>query len=308
MSLRLTVLNAVLRYLVKPRLAKATDPALARRDFAFAARLFLARGKGLRLVCGAGIPTITRFDPPGGQTGQAILYFHGGGYLVGSPETHRGLACRLAFAAGLSVYLPDYRLAPDHPYPAAWDDADAAWAALRQLGHAPSDIVLAGESAGGGLALSVLARACTAGTAPAGAVVFSPFTDMTGASASLKSNAERDPVLPGQAFDTLIAFVLAGHPADDPRASPLFADYPGCPPVLFQVSDTEILRDDTITLAARMDRQGAKITVQKWPDAPHAFQMMVGRLPEADRAVDDAARFIKALFHEPQMALLSAMR
>jgi acetyl esterase/lipase len=296
MSLRLTLLNAVLRNLGKPRLARTTDPAVARRDFGIAARLFLSRGAGAARVAVPGRPGLVRFDPPGGATRQAVLYFHGGGYLVGTPDTHRGLAGRLARDAGVSVYLPDYRLAPEHPYPAAWDDADAAWDALLALGHGPRDLVLAGESAGGGLALAVLARACAAGTPPAAVAVFSPFTDMTGQSLSLHSNARHDPILPASGFATVVGHVLAGHPADDPRASPLFAAYPGCPPILFQVAETEILRDDTVTLATRLTAEGARVTLQIWPDAPHGWQLMVGRLPEADRAVADAVAFVTGVF------------
>jgi epsilon-lactone hydrolase len=296
MSLRLTLLNALLRNLAKPRLARMTDPATARRDFGMVARLFLSPGAGVARVALPGPPAILRFDPPGGATPRAILYFHGGGYLVGSPKTHQGLAARLATRAMMSVYLPDYRLAPEHAFPAAWDDADAAWDALMALGHAPGDVVLSGESAGGGLALAVLARACAAGLRPAGAALFSPFTDMTGRSQSLKSNAVRDAILPATGFANLIGHIMAGHPADDPRASPLLAAYPDCPPVLFQVSDIEILRDDSVTLAARLTAEGAKITLQKWPDTPHAWQLMVGRLPEADAAVDDAVTFVRGLF------------
>ncbi len=296
MSLRLTLLTTFLRNVAKPRLARTTDPAIARRDFGIAARLFLSQGRGVARVAVPGTPPMVRFDPPGGATPRAVMYFHGGGYLVGSPRTHQGLAARLAQLAGVSVYLPDYRLAPEHPYPAAWDDADRAWDALLAMGHAPRDLVLSGESAGGGLALAVLARACAAGAPPAGAVVFSPFTDMTGQSLSLQTNAARDPILPAAGFATLMGHVLAGHPADDPRASPLFADFPGCPPMLFQVGESEILRDDAVSLATRLSAEGAKVTLQQWPDTPHAWQMMVGRLPEADAAVGDAVAFITGMF------------
>jgi epsilon-lactone hydrolase len=296
MSLRLTLLNAFLRNIAKPRLARTTDPAVARRHFGIASRLFLSQGAGVARVAVPGKPPMVRFDPPDGATQQAVLYFHGGGYLVGSPKTHQGLAARLARTAGVSVYLPDYRLAPEHPYPAPWDDADATWDALVALGHGPRDLVLSGESAGGGLALAVLARACAAGAPPAGTAVFSPFADMTGQSLSLHANAARDPILPASGFSTIVGHVLAGHKADDPRASPLFADFPGCPPVLFQVGESEILRDDTVTLGTRLSEEGATVTLQIWPGTPHGWQLMVGRLPEADRAVADAAAFIRGVF------------
>ena len=143
---------------------------------------------------------MVRYDPASGRTRHAILYLHGGGYIAGSPTTQRGLASRLARDAGVSVWLPAYRLAPEHPFCAAWDDADAAWSALLAMGFAPADIVLAGESAGGGLAFSLLARLCNAGTPPAGVGVFSRWVDLTGESASLISNKTRDPILSAEAF------------------------------------------------------------------------------------------------------------
>ncbi len=296
MSLRLTMLNLFFRGIAKPHLRRTTDPGRAKRMFAITAGLFLSHGRQVRQVETPTTPRILRMEPPDGGARQIILYFHGGGYLVGAPETHRGLAARLALEAGCTVCLPAYRLVPAHPFPAAWDDADAAWDALIASGVAPRDVVLAGESAGGGLALSLLARLCAQGTPPAGVVVFSPWTDLTGQSASLVSNAARDPLLPAEGFATLVGHVLAGHRADDPRASPLFADFPGCPPMLFQVGEREILRDDTVTLATRLKAQGAAVTVELWPEVPHAWQLMVGRLPEADRAVRGAAVFVRGVF------------
>jgi epsilon-lactone hydrolase len=295
MSLRLTLLNAFFRLVAKPRLRRTTDPQRARREFAFAARWFLHRGRGTARVVVKGAPALVRHDPPGGQTKRAIIYFHGGGYIVGSPRTHRAVANRLAVLTGLSVWLPDYRLAPEHPFPAAWDDADAAWNALLAAGYAPPDVVLAGESAGGGLAFALLARMCAAGTPPAGVVAFSPWVDLTGTCASLVSNAQADPLLPAEAFATLTQHVLAGQAADDPRASPLFADFPGCPPVLLQASEVEIIRDDSLRLAERLRAFGGEVTLQLSPNTPHGWQLMVGRLPEADRCVADAAAFIRAL-------------
>ncbi len=293
MSLRLTMLNLFLRGLAKPHLRRMTDPARAKRAFAVVARLFLARGRGVDMGT---TPRMVRFDPAGGSTARIILYFHGGGYLVGSPDTHRGLGARLAQEAGCAVCLLAYRLVPAHPFPAAWDDAEAAWDALMARGVAPRDVVLAGESAGGGLALSLCAALCARGTPPAGVVALSAWTDLTGRGESLCGNAAGDPLMPVEGFDRLVGYVLAGHPADDPRASPLFADYPGCPPILFQVGATEILRDDTLTLARRLTGQGAKVTVEVWPEVPHGWQLMVGRLPEADRAVRGAGRFVRAVF------------
>ncbi|MGL4321120.1 MAG: alpha/beta hydrolase [Paracoccaceae bacterium] len=303
MSLRLALLNTFFRLVAKPRLRRTTDPQRARREFAFAARWFLSQARGTVRVAVAGQPPQVRHDPPGGRTARAILYLHGGGYIVGSSRTHRPIANRLALLTGLSVWLPDYRLAPEHPFPAAWDDADAAWDALMAAGYAPQDIVLAGESAGGGLAFALLARLCAAGTPPAGVVAFSPWVDLTGGCPSLTSNARRDPLLPSEAFSTLTQHVLGGAPADNPRASPLFADFPGCPQVMLQASEVEIIRDDTTRLAERLRAFGGTVTLQLTANTPHAWQLMVGRLPEADRSVAEAASFIRALQPFAPMAI-----
>ncbi len=295
MSLRLRALNIFLRAVVKPQLRRSDDPAAARRDFALGARLFLASDGGMSRERRGTAPVVEFFRPERAAARGVILYFHGGGYLVGSPATHRGMIARLARDTGMTVAVPDYRLAPEHPFPAAWDDADAVWAALMADGRASRDIVLGGDSAGGGLALSLLARLCEAGTPPAGLFGFSPWTDLTGSQPALRDNAARDPVLPPDRFGMLVDLVLAGHPADDPRASPLFAAYPGCPPVLLQASESEILRDDSKTLAARLIAQGSDVTVQTWPDTPHAWQVMAGRIPEADAALRMAAAFIRGL-------------
>jgi epsilon-lactone hydrolase len=294
-SLRLTLLNVFFRAIAKPRLRRTTDPIRARREFDFAAKWFLSQGKGSARVALAGPVPMLRFDPPGGVTRRAVLYFHGGGYIVGSPRTHQALANRLALDTGLSVWLPDYRLAPEHPFPAAWDDADSAWDSLMAAGLAPQDIVLAGESAGGGLAFALLARLCAAGTPPAAVVAFSSWVDLTGGCTSLVTNRQRDPLLPSEAFATLTHHVLGGHRADDPRASPLFADFPGCPPVLLQASEVEIIRDDTLLLAERLRAFGGEVSLQLSRGTPHAWQLMVHRLPEADRAVAEAVAYIRAL-------------
>ena len=295
MSLRLRLLNLFFRAIAKPRLRRTTDPSLARREFALAARWCLAQGRGSVRVAVPGAVPLLRFDPPGGMTQRAILYFHGGGYIVGSPLTHQGLANRLALDTGLSVWVPEYRLAPEHPFPAAWDDADIAWDQLLVAGYAPQDVVLAGESAGGGLCFALLTRLCAAGTLPRAVVAFSPWVDLTGGCPSLASNAQRDPLLPAEAFATLSHHVLGGHAADDVRASPLFAAYPGCPPVLLQASEVEIIRDDATRLADRLRAFGGTVTLQLAPATPHAWQLMVHRLPEADRSVADAVDFISAV-------------
>ncbi|MGB3146634.1 MAG: alpha/beta hydrolase [Paracoccaceae bacterium] len=301
MSLRLRLLNAGLRALARPRLARLTDPAVARRDLSMTARLFLARPKGVtvdRVAADGPVPPHLLLTPPGAGPG-ILVYFHGGGYIAGSPETHIGLLAALARAAGVCVIAPQYRLAPEHPFPAAPEDAFALWSHLRQSGHRPEEIALGGDSAGGGLALLLLARLCAQATPPAAVLTFSPWTDLSGSGDSCRDNARRDPILPVGRLGELAGFALGELAADDPRVSPLFADYPGCPPLFFAVSGSEILRDDTLRLARRLAAEGAWVEVDIHPDCPHAWPMFAGRLPEADATVRRAGAFLRQVFNQP---------
>ncbi len=301
MSFRLDALNALLRAVARRRLAAVREPRRARAEFALFARLFLRPPRGTRLIrtpAPPPAPPLCWAVPRGGPgpadapVRGAVLYLHGGAFIAGSPRTHAALAAQLARLSGLPVCLPDYRLAPEHPFPAAWDDARAAWDALIARGLSPHRIALAGDSAGGGLALSLLADLCAAGTPPAAAALFSPFADLTASGPSWRENAACDPLLPAERLPDLLGFVLAGHPPGDPRASPFAAAFPGAPPLLFQVSRSELLRDDSLLLARRLGAEGAAVTVETWADTPHAWQVFAGRLPEADAALGSAARFL----------------
>lgn len=291
MSLRLRLLNAVLRATVKPRLARLADPAVARREFElFGAFLPAPRGARMGQDAATGLPVAG-----GPLAGRAVLWFHGGAYIAGSSRTHRGLAGRLALAAGVPVVLPDYRLAPEHPLPAAMQDARAAWDALVAAELPAAGIVLGGDSAGGGMALSLLADLCRQGTPPAGCVVVSPFCDLTGSGASLRANAARDPMLPSHRLGDLLEFILGTLAPGDPRVSPLFASFPGCPPVLIQHGQGEILRDDSLRMAGRLREFGATVALQDWPDTPHAWPVFGDWLPESRAAVAQAGAFVRAL-------------
>lgn len=256
-------------------------------------------------------PRIVRVVPPDARTDAAILYFHGGGYIAGSPETHRALIGALARISGLAVFAPAYRLAPEHPFPAAWDDAQAAWEMVLGQGFRPDRILLGGDSAGGGLALSLLARLCGTGTPPAGAFAFSPWTDLAGRGASIRTNADSDALLPAARLPDLTGFVLAGHPADDPRASPVCAAYPQCPPILLFASRSEILLDDSRALAARLAAEGAPVTLSLGDGLPHAWPAFAGLLPEAMDTIRDAAAFARrtlGLSAPPQRSAWSVSR
>lgn len=275
-------------------------PEAVRREFTIFSRLLpRARAVAIRIDRLPGGPDLHWFLPPGAPGDRAILYLHGGGYVAGSPVTHRGLIGRLAEGAGVAACAPDYRLAPEHAFPDQQADALRAWNALRGRGFAPDRIALAGDSAGGGLALSLLADLCAAGTPPAAAAVFSPWTDLAARGESYRANAALDPMLPAERIGDLVDFVMAGHPPDDPRASPLYAAFPACPPVLIHAAKTEILRDDATGMAGRLASHGTRVEIRLWPDTPHAWHVFAGLIPEADAAVAEAASFLRGCLTPP---------
>lgn len=301
MSLRLRILNAILRALVRPLLARTRSPSVARASLRWITRIFLRRAQGVTVrSVTLGTCRALEFVPPGTGTPDAlILYLHGGGYVAGSPETHAPLLTHLAKETGIPILAPDYRLAPEHPFPAAFEDAVACWEAVLARGARPENVILGGDSAGGGLALALLAEVLAHGQRPAGLFALSPWTDLTGAGGSVSSNAGADVLLPAARMDELVQLVLSGLPPDDPRASPLFAEFATPPPVFIQVGATEILRDDGLRIAERLSSEGATVTVDLWPDTPHVLAMFPRWLPEARTALDRIAAFCRACITPP---------
>ncbi|CAB42768.1 putative esterase [Streptomyces coelicolor A3(2)] len=224
-----------------------------------------------------------------------LLYLHGGGYLAGSPDTHAGLAGELARRAGLRAVSVDYRLAPEHPFPAAVDDGLAAYRELLSTGTDPQDLVLAGDSAGGGLGIATLLAAREAGLPqPAAVALFSPWVDLTLTGGSIRSKEGADPIFTEadvRAYADL--YVGAGDRAA-PLASPVFADLAGLPPLLVQAGANEVLLDDAVRLAGRAGADDVEVTLEVGPGLPHVYQLHYGRLEEADAALDRAARFLTA--------------
>jgi epsilon-lactone hydrolase len=226
---------------------------------------------------------------------RCILYLHGGGYVAMSPRTHRSLTSRLAIWSDTSLFALDYRLAPEYPFPAALEDAVAAFRALVTGGNSPSQIVVAGDSAGGGLALALLIALRDLGERlPAGAVLFSPWTDLAATGQSVIDNNERDALFYGSWMTSLASHYLGTTPATDPLASPLYADLTGLPPLALQASTTEILLDDSRRVTARALQAGVPARLQLWPNTPHGWQVFAPILPEGRSALRDAAAFIRA--------------
>jgi acetyl esterase/lipase len=231
--------------------------------------------------------------PPGAAAG-TLLYLHGGGYVVGSHRTGAKLALLVGERAGLEAYSLDYRLAPEHPFPAAVDDGLAAYRELVQRGVDPSRLVVAGDSAGGGLAISTLVAARDAGLPmPAAVVVFSPLTDQTHSGRSMHELDGIDPLFRPADLDWYGPKYLGAADPASPLASPLFADLAGLPPLLIQVGGHEILLDDAIGLARAAALADVEVALEIGAELPHVFQNRAGVLDEADEALDRVGAFIR---------------
>ena len=223
-----------------------------------------------------------------------MLYFHGGAYALGSAADSVGLAADVSRRVGARAISVDYRLAPEHPFPAAVDDAVAAYRALLDEGVPSSRIAFVGESAGGGLvAATLVALKDTGLPQPSSAAVFSPWVDLTVSGTSATTKADLDPALTPEALRTRARDYLGQTDPATPLASPIFADLTGLPPLLIQVGSHEILLDDAVRLAARAAEHDVPVELQVWPEVPHVFQGFAALLDDADRALLAAAAFIK---------------
>jgi acetyl esterase/lipase len=231
---------------------------------------------------------------PGGDPSRVILYFHGGGYTIGSAETHRDLVARLCRAAGARALSVDYRLAPEHPYPAAVDDAVASYRWLLDQGVPRGMIAVAGDSAGGGLALGTLLALRDKGLPlPASAVCMSPVTDHLKTGASMDGKAALDPLVQRKSStENSRRYIGEGDPKT-PYASPLYADLRGLPPILILVGTSEVLMDDSTRFAERACAAGVETEIEVWEEMIHIWPFFAD-LPEAAKAVERMAAFIRA--------------
>jgi acetyl esterase/lipase len=223
--------------------------------------------------------------------GRTILYLHGGGYALGSPLSHRGLVSWLASAAGSSAVAQDYRLAPENPFPAAVDDALAAYREL--LGKTePGKICIAGDSAGGGLALATLLAARQAGLAQPGcAFVISPWTDLAQSGRAYREVAT-DPMISKAGLDEMSAAYLGGADAKTPLASPAYADYAGLAPILIHVGSEEQLLSDSFAVAEAAAFAGVHVSLEVWPEMIHVWHVFAAQLTAGRKAIDSAGRWI----------------
>lgn len=242
----------------------------------------------------AGLPC-EWLSPPSDQSRAVILYLHGGGYVLGGCDTHRNVAARLALYAKARAVVPEYRLAPEYPFPAAVDDAVAAYEALLHQGLPPSSIVVAGDSAGGGLGAALLLSLRDAGRPlPGLAVLLSPWTDLTLRSESYRTRAHLDPIERIVPLRRMVNCYLGNADPTMPLASPIFGDLRGLPPLLIQVGDHEVLYDDAIVFARRARAAQVDVELQTWPEMWHGWHLASPALPEANEALAQIGAFVRA--------------
>lgn len=233
--------------------------------------------------------------PPGASEARTLLYLHGGGYVIGSVETHVGLIDRLGRAAGCRALGLDYRLGPEHPFPGAVDDVVAAYRWLLAQGADPAQTVIAGDSAGGGLTVASLIALRDAGTPlPAAGVCLSPWADLEGSGDSMQSRADADPMVARDGLLSMARLYLGSESARHPLASPIYADLRGLPPLLIQVGDAETLLDDATRLADRTRAAGGEVELEVWPEMVHVFQAFAPMIPEGREAIERIGAFILA--------------
>ena len=295
-SLQAHITAFVVRHRIKPRLGDMSDVARVRLVFDHP----LSPPRGVRytdaVVGGVAgewveVPGPAAAASAASAASTTLLYLHGGGFIGCSPRTHRPITAALALQ-GLRVFVPDYRLAPEHPFPAGPQDVQSVYRALRadpSIGR----LVVAGDSAGGNLALGLMLALRDAGDRlPDAAVLFSPSTDLSGGSPSITLNAERDPMFPGPDLQNVSNAYLQGADPSDPLASPLLGDLTGLPPLLIHVGESECLRDDSLRLAQKAREAGVTVELRVFDTVPHVWQNL-HRLPEARQSIAAAGRFLR---------------
>jgi epsilon-lactone hydrolase len=232
---------------------------------------------------------------PSAATDRVILYLHGGGYVVGSINTHRAMVSRIARASNGRALSIDYRLAPEHPFPAAVEDATASYKWLLAQGYKPGKIVIAGDSAGGGLTIAALLAIRDAGLPmPAGAVPISPWTDLEGTGESVRTRAARDVMVTQDNLQSSAKQYYGTNDPKDPLVSPVHANYRGLPPMLIQVGDAEILLDDATRVAKSAKAAGVEVDLEVWDEMPHVWHVFAKYLPEGQQAIDKIGKFVIA--------------
>lgn len=224
---------------------------------------------------------------------KAVLYFHGGGFVMGNARSHRNIVGNFVKHLGLKALVFDYRLAPEHQAPAAVNDSVAIYTWLLEKGYQPENIVFAGDSAGGGIALAALLKCKDDGIPlPCVCAVFSPCTDMTLSGESHITRATADPCIPKGANATYLSYYVGGGDPQHPYTSPLFGDLIGMPPIIIQVGNNETLRDDATHFAQKAKEAGVEIQIKVWKKMFHCFPLLAPMFPEASEALEEVCQFI----------------
>lgn len=300
MSLQLYVMDWILRFQIKRRFKKNPDvfelrPIMQAQEPMSSKLPPEVSAEEITL---GGVP-VEKLSAKGVASAGAIFYIHGGGWVAGSPRTHRPLTWRLASKLGMPVYAVDYRLAPEHYFPAGLDDCVAAYRALVET-VPPSSIAVGGDSAGGNLTLALALRIKAEGLPmPAALFCLSPATDLAATGKSVQTNAKSDALFVEKMMHTLEPRYAPGVDPKHPFLSPLYGDVSGLPPTIFQVGATEMLLDDSVRMAEKMKAAGVPATLNVWPKVPHVWHLMADILPEARRAIDDLVAFIRVHVQSP---------
>jgi acetyl esterase/lipase len=277
-----------------PALESGTLEELRAMADGFGAMTAPVEGTRAEPVVAGGVPSewvwVEGTDPD-----HVVFYVHGGGYVIGSIDAYRNLAAHISRATGCRVLNVDYRLAPEHPHPAAVTDATAAYRWLLGQGVDPAHVVISGDSAGGGLTLATALALRDAGDPlPAALVPISPWVDLEGTGESMTSRADVDPLVQAEGLKMMAEHFLAGGDPHDPLAAPLHADPTGLPPILIQVGDYETLLDDAVRFADLARAAGVDVTLEVAPEMMHVYQMTAGNTPEADEAISHIGAFVRS--------------
>ncbi|MEZ0151861.1 MAG: alpha/beta hydrolase [Candidatus Reddybacter sp.] len=291
-SLRSQILAPIMRMTMKKKLGKSGDPAKEREFLDKMSGMTSRRPLGKYDVVG-GVPGEWQ-QATLGSSDNVILYLHGGAFVIGSPASHRDMVGAIADAAQARAFIVDYRLAPETLFPGAVEDAVAAYKGLLANGEKAEKIIIAGDSAGGGLTMSTLVALRDEGIElPAGAVCISPWADLTFTGDSMIVKDKVDAMLSRDSLSWFAGLYLAGQDAADPKASPIFADLSGLPPLLIQVGSNEVLLDDAIRLNKAMKKAGGDATLEVWDGQMHVWHLMATIVPEGKHAVNVIGSFVK---------------
>lgn len=293
-SLRARSLRLGLSWFVKRRARHETLDQSRRRFLAMEALIPHPPRDTQTITINVGGVSANRVITPASRPNRHVLYLHGGAYRLGAPSTYRHFTWRVASAAQARALVIDYRLAPEHPFPAALEDAVSCYRWLLAEGADPRRFAVVGDSAGGGLALALLLKLRDSGLPlPAAAVALSPWTDLASTGASLTLNAKSDAMVNAHDVPKFAADYLAGADPRDPYASPLYGDPSGLPPTLIQVGSDEVLRDDAVRMAKRMQHAHCQVELQIWPQMPHVWHLLAPILPEAREAITEIGKFVQ---------------